>query len=435
MGKKGIHFFLIFVLSVLIPHIVKATGVADFAIGSKSRITLNPAGAALIDRVLFNFTVFSYEGGNRLSPFNNQYSDNGYTTYLQTAYPHYSHYDYDTVDYIKYDKGKTDGLHVDIAYPASYFTVGCSLDYRKEKYEDGHYVSIGGTEYDGLGGDSKAEHSQNTLSYFFAIPFQNFSIGVRQNQKVTKYLFTDLNDFSFSPYEGFWASSIYEIYQDGEIEGKAEYNFYDYGVLWHVSSDTPLFDVSVFYRPPSTATFRFEPIKINGDRNHDTGIAMEDFEFQEPGINLIGFSLANRVGNLLAQFALEAGNYTNVEESLDFQIKEAKSERERAFDIMGYLVRMAYHPNVDLAYGYKSHEIAGSLTEVTSIGLKFPFPLYKELILTLGTSQTKVSDDKDEVVAENRSYTFSFEMKIGKPVSKKALRLAPKTKTLPPDFP
>ncbi len=435
MGRKNIPVFFIVLLLIMISHGLKAGGVADFAVGSKSKITLNPAGAALVDRILFNFTVFSYRGGNRLSPFNNQFRDDDYTTYLQTGHPHSGHVDYETVDYIEFKDGTTEGLHVDLAYPASYFTVGCSLDHRAEKYEDGHYVGITGTEYDGYGGESKAEHNQDTLSYFFAIPLQHFSIGVRQNQKETKYKFTDLSDFSFSPYEGYWGSSTWEIYQDGAIEGKAEHTFYDYGLLWHAIKDEPVVDVSLFYRPPSIAMFRFETLKINGDRNHDTDYSMEDFEFIEPGINLMGISLANRTGFLLSQFVIEAGNYTSVKESLDYQIKESRSERDRAFDIMGYLIRVAYHPNIDLAYGYKSHEIAGSLTEVTSIGLKFPFPLYKELILTMGTSETKVSDDADEVVAKKRSYSFSFEMKLGKPISKKALRLAPKTKTLPPDFP
>ncbi len=435
MKDRLFQVFILLFAAVSIPVWVIAGGVADFSVGSKSKVTLNPAGAALVDRILFDFTVFTYEGGNQLSPFNNQFSDSGSSTYLHAAFTCGSYTCYDDVDYIQFENGETNGLHLDFAYPTPYFTIGISYDYRSERYTDGYFVSNQGSEYDDLDSNIKAEHEHNINSYFIAIPLDRLSFGYRKNHKVVDYKFTGFDAFGFYTSPGYVASTLFSIYNDGQIEGSAEYTYSDFGIIYHFREDRPLLDFSYLRRPSSTAKFKFKDLIIDGSKNHGTGVEMEDFEFTEPGIDLFGFNIATRSGNILTQLLLEAGNYLDMDESLDYLVKESKSNRDRSFDIIGYMARVAYHPIVDLVYGYKSHEIAGSLTEVTTLGAKFPFPFYPDLILSLGTSQTKVSDDEDNVVAENRSYAFSFELKIGKPVVKKGRRLAPKTKTLPPDFP
>lgn len=106
--------------------------------------------------------------------------------------------------------------------------------------------------------------------------------------------------------------------------------------------------------------------------------------------------------------------------------------------ITGYVVRFAYNPSFDISYGFRSQEIAGSLTEVITNVIKFPLPLFKKLILTVGTQDTSVKDDDDEIVAQSTSYSLSAEMEFGDPVRGPGRRsnmvpgrsVAPKTKRL-----
>jgi hypothetical protein len=116
---------------------VFAGGVADFGTVSKSKITLNPAGAAAIDRILFDITVFQFEQNNALSPLSSQArtsSGSPAEMYFPTTY--YNPY---KVEAIKYTEGEITGGHVDLAYPTKFFTLGIGFDDRRENYKKGQY--------------------------------------------------------------------------------------------------------------------------------------------------------------------------------------------------------------------------------------------------------------------------------------------------------
>ncbi|NQU65380.1 MAG: hypothetical protein HQ517_14015, partial [SAR324 cluster bacterium] len=128
------HWILAIVLflGIFCPVSIFAGGVADFGTVSKSKITLNPAGAAAIDRVLFDITAFQFEQNNTLSTLSTQarhpdghpadicyYVPDGPDRPDGYFYP--GGYDY-KVESIKYENGEVTGGHIDLAYPTSIFT-------------------------------------------------------------------------------------------------------------------------------------------------------------------------------------------------------------------------------------------------------------------------------------------------------------------------
>ncbi len=417
---------LVFLFYLMATPQIFADSAVDFGTASKTKLTLNPAGAALIDRILVNFTSFSYKGENRYSPYVDQVRENSNQAYLKTAVPHSGHYDYNDISSIQYEKGKINGTHLDLAYPAKWFTVGFSYDGRFENYGEGSYNTDTGLIQSGV----KTGMRRNTNSFLLAVPLSPVSFGIRQNQRKIEHRIENLDNIYISSSTGFSLGS--EVFSNGIIEGRSFYRYYDYGLLWIIHGDQPMINLGLLYRPSTKAVFEFESLELDGASSN---YSMANFTFTEPGVNLINTSLATRSGRTLWNVVLEAGSYTETDNSLQAVIRPGTSERDRFFDIMGYLFRFGFHPYFDIAYGVRSHEIAGSLTEITTTNLKIPIPFVKDLIVAVGSKQIRVMDEDDIEVVKSTSYSVSAEMKFGKPAIRRGRTLAPKTKTLPPDFP
>lgn len=425
-------------LILLFPTALLAGGVADFGTVSKSKITLNPAGAAAIDRILFDITAFQFEQGNTLSPLSQQTrTASGYPAemYFQTSSG--SYYRAET---ITYDEGDITGGHVDLAYPTKYFTLGIGIDDRNESYTDGRYDNsvLPSSLFESQDPDIKAGYTRRTSSLLLAIPMRGFSLGVRQNQRNITYETRNLRN----AYIDYWdpystTSTVYRFSSHRKISGSSSYQYNDYGVMLNLSAYQPKLDIGFLIRPSTNAIMEFEPSTVGNDGFSEFTLA--DMPFTEPGLNLTTVALSGNAGRIMAQIILEAGDYTDADESFEALMRPGTSQRNRAYDIDAYLLRVTVNPFFEVAYGVRNQEIAGSLTNITSQVIKFPVPLGDTLVLTLGRQTILVLDDDDEIVTEGTSYSFSAEMKFGRPVtgpgrsnaSITGRGLPPKTKRLP----
>ncbi len=438
-----VQLFLIALLTtgIFCPEPIFAGGVADFGTVSKSKITLNPAGAAAIDRILFDITVFQYEQGNTLSPLSNQARIDNSPADLYFSAPYDSTYQLET---IKYGEGEVTGGHVDLAYPTTYFTIGVGLDDRKEEYKEGKF-------YNSLMSDAifetlevnpgiEATYTRRTTSLLVAIPMKGFSLGVRQNYRDITYETRNLQQaglYYWRPYSisYSWTDSFSS---EGKISGKSSYQFNDYGVMLNLSAYQPKLDVGFLVRPSVNATMEFDPDTI-GIYNSATNYTLQKMPFTEPGLNLTTIALGMNAGRVMAQVILEAGDYTDADKSFQALTQPGTSTRNRAYDIDAYLLRLTINPFFEVAYGVRNQEIAGSLTNITSQVIKFPIPMGDTLILTLGRQTITILDENDEKLTEGTSYSIAAEMKFGKPVigpgrgtaSITGRGLPPKTKRLP----
>jgi len=443
------RIILFFIIISQISFQVFAGGVAEFGTVSKSKITLNPAGAAAIDRILFDFTAFSYAGTNRLSPLSGQIRRNGYPGELYFEQPtSYSGRYLQSIKDIVYDKGEITGTKIDLAYPAQFFTIGVNLDFRKEDYKEGHYQTeysnststfVDGSIVPGV----EATIERKTTGVLLAIPLKGFSLGIRQNSRELTYNISKLNGlvlYDWIPSDSFLISStnITPFRSEGTISGKSSYQYKDYGVMFTLSGYNPRLDIGLLYRPSVEAILEFNSpvLGVTSDSSYYT---MTDLPFTEPGLNLITASAQMNFGRVGLQIAYEVGNYIDADNSLDAIIRPGISTRERAYDINGYLVHLTYNPILSLTYGTRSQEIAGSLTELNTLHVKFPVPFFYSLILSMGKQDILIKDDSDDVVAQSTSYSFSAEMKFGSPVrgpgrqasSVFGSSVPPKTKKLP----
>jgi len=421
-----------------------AGGVADFGTVSKSKITLNPAGAAAIDRILFDITAFQFEQNNTLSPLASQArttSGNPAEMYFPTTY--YSAY---KAEAIKYSEGEITGGHVDLAYPTKFFTLGIGFDDRRENYKKGQYYNSELATYSApynsisINPEIEAKYTRSTTSILLAIPMRGFSLGIRQNQRDVVYETKNLQ----SAYLDNWCPYAYDCYSEdsfspeGKIAGKSSYQYNDYGVMFNLSAFQPKLDVGFLVRPSVNAIMEFDPVNI-GPSWESTRFTLEKMPFTEPGLNLTTIAMGMSSGRVMAQLILEAGDYTDVENSFQALIQPGISKRDRTYDIDAFLLRITFNPYFEFAYGTRNQEIAGSLTQITTQVLKFPIPMGDTLILTLGRQTITVLDQNDEKVTEGTSYSIAAEMKFGKPVtgpgrsggSITGKGLPPKTKRLP----
>lgn len=428
---------------------VFAGGVAEFGTVSKSKITLNPAGAAAIDRILFDFTAFNYEGKNRLSPLSGQIRRDGYPgeLYFEKPYSGTSRNLYSVQD-IVYNEGEITGSKIDFAYPTRFFTVGVNFDFRKEDYKEGYYQTAYNTNTEYFSDGSpvpgvEASIERQTTGVLLAIPLKGFSLGIRQNSRELKYKIGNLNGlvlYDWNPSDSFIISNNYitPFGSEGIISGKSTYQYKDYGVMFTVSGFNPRLDIGFLMRPPVEAILEFNT-PVLGVTSGSSYYTMTDLPFTEPGLNLITTSAQMNFGRVSLQMAYEIGNYIDAENSLEAIIRPGVSTRERAYDIDGYLVHIAYNPIFSLTYGVRSQEIAGSLTELNTLNIKFPVPFFYSLILSMGKQDILIKDDSDAIVAQSTSYSFSAEMKFGKSVSGPGRQASsvfgssvpPKTKKLP----
>lgn len=430
-----ISFF--FSITVLWGETIFAGGVAQFGTVSKSKITLNPAGAAAIDRILADFTLFNYQGENRYAPFTSQMRRFGSPANL---YYNDSFGISNEIDSIDYDAGDITGLHVDIAYPTTFFTVGIGYDDRNEQYDEGSYILYDGstpsTFADGSSiPDIEATYRRQTTSFLLAIPLKGFSIGFRQNFRQVVHTIDKL-DGTFLYYSGSqWVPSgvVDPFTSGGSIKGTSDYQFNEYGMMFVLSGFQPRLDLGLLYRPPVDSILEFENQIIGWSET------MQDLPFTEPGLRLVTVSGEIASGRGKVNLVLEAGNFTDTERSLEAIISPGESTRDRSYDVQGYLLRLAYNPFFEFAYGVRSREIAGSLTEIITKLIKVPVPFIDGLVVTLGAQDILIKDYLDEVVAQSTSYTFATEVKFGKPVtgpgrtggSIASSGLPPKTKRLP----
>ena len=430
-----ISFF--FSITVLWGETIFAGGVAQFGTVSKSKITLNPAGAAAIDRILADFTLFNYQGENRYAPFTSQMRRFGSPASL---YYNDSFGISNEIDSIDYDAGDITGLHVDIAYPTTFFTVGIGYDDRNEQYDEGSYILYDGstpsTFADGSSiPDIEATYRRQTTSFLLAIPLKGFSIGFRQNFRQVVHTIDKL-DGTFLYYSGSqWVPSgvVDPFTSGGSIKGTSDYQFNEYGMMFVLSGFQPRLDLGLLYRPPVDSILEFENQIIGWSET------MQDLPFTEPGLRLVTVSGEIASGRGKVNLVLEAGNFTDTERSLEAIISPGESTRDRSYDVQGYLLRLAYNPFFEFAYGVRSREIAGSLTEIITKLIKVPVPFIDGLVVTLGAQDILIKDYLDEVVAQSTSYTFATEVKFGKPVtgpgrtggSIASSGLPPKTKRLP----
>lgn len=450
MNEQLKRILLILSFSCLVTSPILAGGVAEFGTVSKSKITLNPAGAAAIDRILFDFTLFNYAGGNEYAPFNNQIRDGSGPGDLYFEEPPDSSGTsiFSRVKSVQYESGETTGLHVDLAYPTAYFTVGVGFDSRIEKYEEGRYLTYSGNVDTTKFADGTpvpgilASYERKTTGILVAIPLGGVSIGFRQNQREITHEISELEGIRLADrrlYNNFGASSDWpgRFSSEGEILGKSSYQYYDFGMMFTLSSYAPKFDVGLLYRPSFRAILEFDPTIIEDSPN--TNYTLQDLPFTEPGLKLITTNLEITTGRAMIQVIAEAGDFLDTADSIQAIIRPGISERDRTYDITGYLLRFAYNPFFSIAYGIRSQEIAGSLTELITTRLKFPVPIYSSLIVAIGSQKIIIKDYKDRIVAESTSYSFSTEMKFGKPVSGPGRKsrsitgkgLPPKTKRLP----
>ncbi|MFH2129718.1 MAG: hypothetical protein ABIK68_05030, partial [bacterium] len=405
-------------LGIFCPGTIFAGGVADFGTVSKSKITLNPAGAAAIDRILFDITVFQFEQTNTLSPLSNQARIGSAPAAMYFLAPDGNTYQAES---IKYGSGDVTGGHVDLAYPTTFFTLGIGFDDRRENYKDGKYYHnrLSAADFSSLTVDPglEAKYTRSTTSFLLAIPMRGFSLGVRQNQRDVVYETKNLQsarlDFWY-PYVTTWPG-FYSFSQEGKISGKSSYQYNDYGVMFNLSAYQPKLDVGFLVRPSVEAVMEFKPVAIG--TTGSTNITLEKLPFTEPGLNLTTIALGMDAGRVMAQVILEAGDYTDADKSFQAIMQPGTSSRNRAYDIDAYLLRLTVNPFFEFAYGVRNQEIAGSLTQVTSQVIKFPIPMGDTLILTLGRQTIVVLDQNDEKVTEGTSYSVSAEMKFGAPVS------------------
>ena len=422
-----------------------AGGVADFGTVSKSKITLNPAGAAAIDRILFDITVFQFEQNNTLSPLSSQARNSSlYPAEMYFPSTYSGNY---KVESIKYSEGEITGGHVDLAYPTKFFTLGIGIDDRRENYKKGQYynsqLSALSAPFNGisLAADIEAKYTRSTTSILLAIPMRGFSLGIRQNQRNVVYETKNLQSAyldSWCPYATACWSTPESFSPEGKIAGKSSYQYNDYGVMFNLSAYQPKLDVGFLVRPSVNAIMEFDPVNI-GPSASPAYYTLEKLPFTEPGLNLTTIAMGMSSGRIMAQIILEAGDYTDVDNSFQALIQPGTSRRNRAYDIDAYLLRLTVNPFFEFAYGVRNQEIAGSLTQINSQVLKFPIPMGDTLILTLGRQTIIVLDQNDEKVTEGTSYSIAAEMKFGKPVSGPGRGggsitgkgLPPKTKRLP----
>jgi len=418
------------------PGPVFAGGVADFGTVSKSKITLNPAGAAAIDRILFDITAFQFEQGNTLSPLSRQARTSWGSPaelYFTTPYG----YSYKT-ETIRYDEGEVTGGHIDLGYPTKYFTLGFGRDDRSETYKEGRYYNsnMSAYEFSSQEPSVKSSYTRVTNSLLLAIPMRGFSLGVRQNYREITYETTNLVNAGmdyWSPYST--TASAYPL-SSRKLAGKASYQFNDYGVMLNISAHQPKLDIGYLIRPSTGAIMKFDPAVIS---TAGPGFTMADMPFTEPGLNLTTVALGMNAGRAMAQIILEAGDYVDADSSFQALIQPGTSRRNRAYDIDAYLFRLTINPFFEVAYGVRNQEIAGSLTQIQSQLIKFPVPMGDTLILTIGRQTITVLDENDNTVTEGTSYSVAAEMKFGKPVagpgrggeSITGRGLPPKTKRLP----
>ena len=433
---------ILMILGIICPMTVFAGGVADFGTVSKSKITLNPAGAAAIDRILFDITVFQFEQNPPLSPLSSQArTPSGYPAEMYFFDPYYGHR---KAESIKYNKGEVTGGHVDLAYPTKFFTLGIGVDDRRENYKEGKYYNslMSATSFNNLSVNPAIEgnYTRSTTSFLLAIPMRGFSLGIRQNQRDVVYETKNLQT-------GFlrsWCPNVYgcgasdNFSPEGKIAGTSSYQFNDYGVMLNLSAFQPKLDVGFLVRPSVNAIMEFDPADI-GPSGYTSYYTLEKLPFTEPGLNLTTIALGMGAGRVMAQIILEAGDYTDVDNSFQALIQPGTSRRNRAYDIDAYLLRLTFNPFFEFAYGVRNQEIAGSLTQISSQVLKFPIPMGDTLVLTLGRQTITVLDQNDEKVTEGTSYSIAAEMKFGKPVAGPGRNagsitgkgLPPKTKRLP----
>lgn len=440
-GSCGIPWTTAILLLVLLtgifyPRSVFAGGVADFGTVSKSKITLNPAGAAAIDRILVDLTAFQFEQGNTLSPLSDQvrttYGSPG-DLYFETPAGYRYH-----ADTIKYDDGEVTGGHLDLAYPAKYFTLGIGRDDRNERYKNGRYYSsyMSDAVFNSQEPVLKSSFTRVTNSFLLAIPMRGFSLGIRQNYREITYETSNLQNV----YPGYWVPDYNVPYlynmSASKISGKASYQFNDYGIMLNLSAHQPKLDIGYLIRPPTEAVMKFDPAGISSD---GPGFTMADMPFTEPGLNLTTIAFGMGAGRAMAQIILEAGDYVDADHSFQALIQPGTSRRNRAYDIDAYLLRLTINPFFEVAYGVRNQEIAGSLTNIESQMIKFPIPMGDTLVLTIGRQTLTVLDQNDETVTKGTSYSIAAEMKFGKPVSGPGRGggsitgrgLPPKTKRLP----
>jgi len=415
-----------------------AGGVAQFGTVSKSKITLNPAGAGAIDRILFDFTLFNYEGENQYAPFSSQMRTSGSPA---TLYYKNSSGFYEEIESVEYEGGEITGLHVDVAYPTTFFTVGVGYDDRNEEYNEGRYVLYTGspvTLFDNGSPipDIESTFRRQTTSLLLAIPLRGFSIGLRQNFRQVVHTIEHLDGsyLFYSNFGSFFTSPVSTFHSDGVVKGTSAYQFNEYGMMFTLSGYQPRLDLGILFRPPTEAVLEFEPTVIG-----QFGENMQDLPFTEPGLRLMTVSGEITSGRAKLNLVVEAGDFSNTERSLESIIQPGESTRNRAYDVQGYLLRFAYNPFFEIAYGVRSREIAGSLTEIITKMIKAPVPFIDGLVVTLGAQDILIKDYLDEIVAKSTSYTFSTEVKFGKPVtgpgrsggSVTGSGLPPKTKRLP----
>lgn len=427
---------------------VSAGGVAEFGTVSKSKITLNPAGAAAVDRVLFDVTLFGYEQENRYATLGQQARiyDSPADVYFEMPYPSSSHRKYYRAESIAYEEGEILGFHLDLAYPTTFFTIGLGYDDRRESFEEGTYYnnSLSEADLNSLSVDPALDcgYTRTTTSVLLAVPLRGFSLGVRQNTRQITYRISNLESAYLYYYEP--AGSIYTssgfldgFSEEGEIAGNSRYQFTDFGVMLNVSLQ-PKLDIGYLYRPPVDTIMEFDPVSI-GSRG-SSNYTMADLPFTEPGLNLTTLALGLNLGSQArAQLIAEAGDFTEADRSFQAVMRPGTSRRDRAYDVDGYLFRFTYNPYFELGYGVRSQEIAGSLTVIGTQTIKFPIPFLGTLIVSVGRQTIQVLDDQDETVAETASYSFSAEMKFGQPVTGPGRQagtltgasVPPKTKRLP----
>lgn len=428
---------LILLMGIFCPGSIFAGGVADFGTVSKSKITLNPAGAAAIDRILFDITAFQFEQSNTLSAFSKQSRTSyGYPAemYFNTQSGHYY-----KAESIKYEEGEVTGWHIDLGYPTKYFTVGISRDDRRESYKKGRYYnsSLSNSEFNSQEATVKSRFDRTTNSLLLAIPMRGFSLGVRQNYRDVFYETSNLRN----AYMDYWdpystTSTVYSLASHRKISGKSSYQYNDYGVMLNLSAHQPKLDVGFLIRPSANAIMEFDPSTLSSE---GPGFRLADMPFTEPGLNLTTISLGMSSGRIQAQIILEAGDYTDADDSFQALMQPGTSSRNRAYDIDAYLVQLTVNPFFSFSYGVRNQEIAGSLTNIQTQVIKFPIPMGDTLILTVGRQTITVLDENDETLTDGTSYSISAEMKFGKPVagpgrgggSITGRGLPPKTKRLP----
>jgi hypothetical protein len=432
------------VLGIVQPLI--AGGVAEFGTVSKSKITLNPAGAAAIDRILFDVTLFNYEQENHYATLGGQTRRGSSPADIYFEAPAGSSYRYYRAEQIDYGEGDILGTRIDLGYPTRYVTVGISWDERRESFSEGRYDNdrMSAVDYDATatGNGLSCDYTRTTASFLLAIPLKGFSLGIRQNHRTVRYRIEQLQEaflYDYEPSGVLYASSTLDpvpFDNNGTIDGQSRYQYNDYGVMLNVS-DQPRLDIGYLYRPPVDAVMTFRPTTVSADGY--TVYSLEDLPFTEPGLSLTSIAAGLNVGRTAFHLVVEGGDFTHADDSFQAKLQPGNSQRNRTYDVDGYLFRFTFNPYFELGYGVRSQEIAGSLTIVTSQLLKFPIPAAGTLILSMGRQMIEVLNDQDEVVAANTSYALSAEMKFGEPVTGPGRQsgtligrsVAPKTKTLP----